>query len=273
MIDGIGGISYDASAGGVAIGDNTRRPRLFKITAGSNPYTASEVVLLETDGSKSNTGIYDVTAAQKVLWEVNGNTSVPVNTIVEATPNAAGLGFYFNWQAASTPSTTNALAWSATSNQLTSTVNSVAASAVVALTSQQSVLTSNVTLNQATTVFQDVMSITLGTGTWLVSYSAFGQLISDTLGDYIATALEFAGTVITGTLGFAVYNQDVTASLVSAGAGYSGVSCNMSILTVASSGSLTLRACRRFLGTVTSSQITAGSSHFAGTRLTAVKIG
>jgi hypothetical protein len=98
VIDGTGSVGYDLGAGGLALNDNTRKPRLFKIVSGSNPYTANEVILQESDGTKVTTGVYDVTAAQKLLWEVNGNTAVPVNTVVEATPNPAGLGFYFTWQ-------------------------------------------------------------------------------------------------------------------------------------------------------------------------------
>jgi hypothetical protein len=95
MIEGVGTIGVEASQGGLSVVDNARSPRLFKIVSGSNPYTATEVVLDESDGVSDPTGIYDVEAIRKELWEVNGITSVLANTIVAATPNPAGLGFYF----------------------------------------------------------------------------------------------------------------------------------------------------------------------------------
>ena len=102
MIDGSGGlIGFDVSSGGAAVLDNTRAARLFKIVSGSNPYAASEVYLNESDGTRPLTGVYDVTAAMKLLHEVNGVTTVQPDTVVEATPNPAGTGFYFSVPAGS----------------------------------------------------------------------------------------------------------------------------------------------------------------------------
>ncbi len=95
MVSGSGTAGVSLSAHGLTVDDNGRTPRLFRIVSGSNPYTADEVTLSESDGARSDTGVYDVTAAQKVLWEVNGVGNVPAGTVVEATPNPAGLGFYF----------------------------------------------------------------------------------------------------------------------------------------------------------------------------------
>ena len=95
MISGSGTIGASVGVGGVTIDDNSRGKRLFRIVSGSNPYTAVEVVLDESDGARVPTGVYDVTAAEKSLWEVNGITGVAADTVVEATPNPAGLGFYF----------------------------------------------------------------------------------------------------------------------------------------------------------------------------------
>lgn len=101
-LDSSGLLSFTASAGGLTLDDNTRRPRLFKITSGSNPYAASEVTLTEVDGTKAVDG-YVVSAANKLLWEVNGVTTVAVNTIVTATPNPYGVGFYFAAGSAAKP--------------------------------------------------------------------------------------------------------------------------------------------------------------------------
>lgn len=102
MIDGSGGlIGFDVSSGGAAALDNTRAARLFKIVSGTNPYTASEVYLDESDGSRVPTGVYDVTAAMKLLHEVNGVDSVKADVVVEATPNQFGTGFTFTAPAGS----------------------------------------------------------------------------------------------------------------------------------------------------------------------------
>lgn len=96
MIDGSGGlIGFDVSSGGAAVLDNTRAARLFKIVSGTNPYAASEVYLNESDGTRPLTGVYDVTAAMKLLHEVNGVNSVKADVVVEATPNQFGTGFTF----------------------------------------------------------------------------------------------------------------------------------------------------------------------------------
>jgi hypothetical protein len=73
-----------------------RRPRLFQITSGSNPYAAFEVWLNEADGATADNGEWPATVANKSLWEVAGRTDIAAGTIVEATPNPFGEGFYFS---------------------------------------------------------------------------------------------------------------------------------------------------------------------------------
>jgi hypothetical protein len=83
------------SGSGFALSDNSRPLRLFKIVSGTNPYTATPVHLKESDGSRPNDGTSNITAAQKVLHEVNAVSTVKADTIVEATPNEYGTGWYF----------------------------------------------------------------------------------------------------------------------------------------------------------------------------------
>lgn len=101
MIDGSGDIGVSLDRGGATVADNRRIHRLYKIVSGSNPYAATQVHVDESDGSRDTSGSYDVTAAQKLLYEVNGVTTVAPDTIVEATPNPAGVGFYFTAPAGS----------------------------------------------------------------------------------------------------------------------------------------------------------------------------
>lgn len=96
MITGAGTIGVDLGVGGLAVADNSRAVRLFKITSGTNPYTATEVVLTETSGTRDVTGIYDVSSTRKELYEVNGNAAVKPGRIVIGHPNPAGLGFFFD---------------------------------------------------------------------------------------------------------------------------------------------------------------------------------
>lgn len=96
MISGAGTIGVTATRHGVSVADNSRTARLFKITSGANPYTASEVTLVEADGTRAVTGVYDVTSAQKVLYEINGNAAVKPGRIVIGHPNPAGVGFFFD---------------------------------------------------------------------------------------------------------------------------------------------------------------------------------
>lgn len=96
MIEGSGTIGVSMSRGGIAIDDNSRIKRLFKITGGTNPYTAVEVQLDEAEGVRVPTGVYDVDSAAKQLWEVNGITSIKPNRVVIGQPNPAGVGFLFD---------------------------------------------------------------------------------------------------------------------------------------------------------------------------------
>ncbi len=73
-----------------------RRPQLFRIVSGSNPYTGTPVYLLETDGTRPDEGTEDVTAAQKYLHEVNGNAAVKPGRIVIGFPNPFGVGYFFD---------------------------------------------------------------------------------------------------------------------------------------------------------------------------------
>ena len=95
MIDTSGAIGFQFGGGGLTLDDNTRLGRLFKITSGVNPYAAQEVTLNEADGAKANGG-YAATVAQKILWEVNGLTTVKADRIVLGWPNPFGVGFYFD---------------------------------------------------------------------------------------------------------------------------------------------------------------------------------
>lgn len=91
-------VGYDG--GGLTFSNLARQPRLFRILSGSNPYAAEAVFLNEDTGARTAEGGVNLTTAHNLLWEVNGNTSVPANTIVEATPNPAGAGFWFTAPAA-----------------------------------------------------------------------------------------------------------------------------------------------------------------------------
>jgi hypothetical protein len=171
VISGSGLIGASIGTGGVTIDDNSRGKRLFRITSGSNPYTAAEVVLDESDGSRDVTGVYDVTAAQKVLWEVNGNTSVPANTVVEATPNPSGLGFYFTGPAAGP----------------------------AAAFHQSALTTSTVTIGSSPTT---ILSVTVSAaGTYLLSYS-LTSILTHTAGGYILSQVPtyLAATAISNLL-------------------------------------------------------------------------
>ena len=95
MFDSSGDIGFLTSAAGVSLDDNRRKGRLFKITSGTNPYAAQEVVLSEIDGSYTD-GAYTISASTKSLWEINGVASVAANTVVEGWPNPFGSGFYFD---------------------------------------------------------------------------------------------------------------------------------------------------------------------------------
>jgi hypothetical protein len=96
MIDGAGTIGVDMGVGGLSISDNSRAVRLFKITSGSNPYTATEVFLDDADGSRVATATFDVVVAGKQLHEVNGNAKVKAGRIVIGFPNPVGAGFFFD---------------------------------------------------------------------------------------------------------------------------------------------------------------------------------
>jgi len=95
MFDTSGDINFTSSAAGVTLEDDRRKGRLFKITSGTNPYAAQEVVLSEVDGSYTD-GAYTLSASTKGLWEINGTTTVAANTVVEGWPNPFGTGFYFD---------------------------------------------------------------------------------------------------------------------------------------------------------------------------------
>lgn len=87
-------MASDAGGGGAI--SVARKPTLFRIVSGSNPYEADEYYLDETDGSRSATGGNELTAAHKMLYEVNGNAKVKPGRVVIGFPNPAGAGFFFD---------------------------------------------------------------------------------------------------------------------------------------------------------------------------------
>lgn len=97
MISSTGNIGFSADSGGLGIVDSSRPVRLFKVTGGSNPYTATAVYLDETGGTRDATGEAGPTAAMSILWEVNGYTEVPANKVVIAFPNTYGQGYFFSY--------------------------------------------------------------------------------------------------------------------------------------------------------------------------------
>lgn len=88
-------IILGVDGGGLTASLVARPPRLFKIISGSNPYAATPIYLYEIDGTTPDEDTRNITAANKLLWEVNGHTKVPADTVVEATPNPFGTGWHF----------------------------------------------------------------------------------------------------------------------------------------------------------------------------------
>ena len=82
-------------SGGLGASVVARPARLFKIVSGTNPYTATPVYLLETDATRNSEGVDNITAAMKLLHEVNAVSTVKADTVVEATPNQYGTGWTF----------------------------------------------------------------------------------------------------------------------------------------------------------------------------------
>jgi hypothetical protein len=71
--------------------------RLFKITAGTNPYAATDVWLDQFTGTvAAQAAGWNPAVATKDLWEINGVATVAANTIVIGYPNAEGTGFFFD---------------------------------------------------------------------------------------------------------------------------------------------------------------------------------
>lgn len=230
MIEGNGNIGVELGVGGLAISDNRRPVRLFKISSGSNPYAADEVWLNESSGATATTGLYAVTTGQKQLWEVNGNTGVPANTIVEGVPNPAGNGFWFSYQAASTSSLSNSFTYN----------------------------TSDVTLNQSSGIDQTILTVSISTtGTYLIGYNILGQLNTNAAGDYLRAAFHVSGSIVNGSATAFCYQQ--VASPPSAGL-YGCASATV-ITSLSSGNSLLLRANRVFTGSVSTSLIYGGASN------------
>ena len=99
MITGGGDIQATASSSGVSLIDTARKPKLFKITSGTNPYAAVEVYLDGATGTVANyTGITISPASLNMLWELRGITTVPANTYVIAHPNPVADGWVFLYE-------------------------------------------------------------------------------------------------------------------------------------------------------------------------------
>ena len=96
MLSTTGNLNFSSGPSGLALDDNTRPQRLFKITGGSNPYSAQEVYVDEDDGSRDDVGNSAVTTGSEQLWELNGVATVPVNAVVVGVPNTYGVGWVFN---------------------------------------------------------------------------------------------------------------------------------------------------------------------------------
>lgn len=93
--------AIDFDSIGATIPQFGRRDRLFKITGGTNPYSATEVWLKESTGVTADNAGWPATVANKSLWEVNGVTTVAVNVVVIGFPNPFGGGFIFDSDPAS----------------------------------------------------------------------------------------------------------------------------------------------------------------------------
>ena len=100
MLSTTGNLNFSSGPSGLALDDNTRPQRLFKITGGSNPYSAQEVYVDEDDGSRDDVGTSAVTTGSEQLWELNGVTTVPVDAVVVGVPNTYGVGWVFDAAAA-----------------------------------------------------------------------------------------------------------------------------------------------------------------------------
>ena len=92
-----GDITFFGDAGGGALGDGRRRDRWFKITGGTNPYSAVEIFVDETDGTNTETNQYVIYPASiKQLWDIAGSASVVVDSLVRAFANPHGSGWVFD---------------------------------------------------------------------------------------------------------------------------------------------------------------------------------
>ena len=96
MLSTTGNLNFSSGPSGLALDDNTRPQRLFKITGGTNPYSAQEVYVDEDDGSRDDVGTSAVTTGSEQLWELNGVATVPVDTVVVGVPNTYGVGWIFD---------------------------------------------------------------------------------------------------------------------------------------------------------------------------------
>lgn len=80
--------------------DLPQASRLFRITGGSNPYSAEEIAVDFDTGVSEDADGYSLAAVTLSLWEENGFIYVPVGAKVRAFPNLHGSGTflfrYFN---------------------------------------------------------------------------------------------------------------------------------------------------------------------------------
>lgn len=222
--DANGNIGIDFGLGGVSVSDNRRIQRLFKIVSGTNPYTANEVWLRESDGATAVTGLYQVTSAQKQLWEVNGNTSVAANTIVDGVPNPAGNGFWF-----SSPSTGTASVITIYESTTWSTYNTTSSSVAISGS-----------------------DISLAAGTWLVQAAGNTRIQTTVVGDY------FQCTVSSGTVTPDWNTIAYPCQVYNTGIQNLGDFCVAAKFTSGSSFSVALYAQHFITGAVTVSQVLAG---------------
>lgn len=99
-------LSGDLINTGGSLASVVRKSKWFRITGGSNPYTAD---VITTDSDTGTTGpepdASNVDEAEGLLWEVNGVTNVPVGTSVYGTVNRNQEGWVFHYTGSPSTST------------------------------------------------------------------------------------------------------------------------------------------------------------------------
>ncbi len=94
-----GELSVEQTPGGAVLSDTRRQPsRTFRITGGTNPYSAQEIYTDDEAGTVADYPegyVLDATLNAGLLWELTGDGNVPIGARVIAYPNPVGPGFVF----------------------------------------------------------------------------------------------------------------------------------------------------------------------------------